>query len=59
MSAPGYIPNDPGILAATPIADPGTQTQTTFTAPSQPGNYVFICTFPGHYLMMKGVMIVE
>ena len=59
LSAPGYLPNHPAIIAATPMADAGAQTETTFTAPTTPGKYVFICTFPGHYMMMKGTMIVE
>lgn len=54
-----YIPDHPAIIAATPIADPGQQTQTTFTAPSEPGEYVYICTFPGHYITMQGVMVVR
>ena len=59
INAPGYLPDHPAIIAATPMADAGAQSQVTFTAPSEPGNYVYICTFPGHYSMMKGVMIVE
>ena len=59
MSAEGYIPNHPAIIAATPMADAGAQTQVTFKAPSKPGKYTYICTYPGHYMMMKGVMIVN
>ncbi len=59
LSAPGYLPEHPAILAATPMADAGETTQTSFTAPTEPGEYVYICTFPGHYMMMKGKMIVN
>jgi len=31
-----------------------------FTAPTEPGEYDFLCTFPGHYLIgMKGVLVVK
>jgi uncharacterized cupredoxin-like copper-binding protein len=31
-----------------------------FTAPQAPGEYPFICTFPGHYAIgMKGVLVVR
>ena len=43
-----YIPDNPAIIAATPMADAGAQSEVTFTAPSTPGDYVFICTYPGH-----------
>lgn len=29
-----------------------------FTAPAQSGIYPFVCTFPGHWVVMNGVMIV-
>ena len=45
------------MLAHTPLAKPGEQTEVTFTAPAA-GTYAFICTVPGHYMMMKGVFTV-
>jgi azurin len=27
-----------------------------FFAPDEPGDYPYICTFPGHWRVMKGVM---
>ena len=59
LTSPGNIPEHPAILASTPMADAGTQTQVTFKAPTSPGRYIYICTYPGHYAMMQGVMIVE
>lgn len=53
-----YIPDDPAILAHTPLAFPGQQVSVTFTAPTEPGTYRYICTFPGHYMMMQGTMTV-
>lgn len=54
----GYIPDDDAIIAATDMADPGETVSMTFTAPSEPGTYTYICTFPGHYMMMQGTMTV-
>ena len=35
---------------------PGNSVEVTFTAPSTPGDYPYICTVPGHFYMMKGIM---
>lgn len=48
------------VLAATGLAGPGETVEVTFTAPSAPGTYVYICSFPGHYAAgMKGVLVVK
>ena len=54
-----YIPDDDAIFAYTPLAQPGQTVEVTFTAPEEPGDYPYICTFPGHYSMMQGTMTVE
>lgn len=54
-----YIPDDDAILAHTDLAQPGETVQVTFTAPSEPGDYRYICTFPGHYMLMQGTMTVQ
>lgn len=54
----GYLPEDDAILAATPMAQPGETVQVTFTVPSEPGTHRFICTYPGHYALMQGVLVV-
>lgn len=53
-----YIPSSEKdqIIAHTALAQPGDTVEVEFTAPSTPGDYPYICTFPGHYLMMKGTM---
>jgi azurin len=56
--APNYIPEDDAIMAYTEMADPGEMKSMTFTAPSEPGEYRFICTYPGHYGVMQGTMVV-
>ncbi len=56
--AAGYVDvRDTNILAFTPEAKPGETAEVTFTAPAA-GTYPYICTTPGHYLMMKGVLTV-
>jgi azurin len=48
------------VLAKTPFAGPGEAVQVTFTAPSKPGKYPYICTFAGHYQAgMKGTLVVK
>jgi azurin len=50
-----YIPeNTNDILVHTPLAHPGESVTIQFTLPSEPGDYPFICTFPGHWLQMRG-----
>lgn len=53
-----YIPDDEAVLAATGLASPGETVSMTFTAPSEPGTYRYICTYPGHYTVMQGTMTV-
>lgn len=52
-----YIAESPDLLAYTLLAKPGNKADVTFKAPA-PGTYPYICTFPGHYMMMKGVLVV-
>jgi azurin len=54
----GYIDiSNHDMLAHTPMAKPGETSEVTFTAPD-PGTYPYICTVPGHYMLMKGVLTV-
>lgn len=54
----GYIDPGPNVLAYTPLATTKKQTvEVTFTAPA-PGTYPYICTVPGHYMVMNGKLIV-
>ena len=47
------------IIAATKILGPGESETLTFTAPTAPGEYPFVCSFPGHTPAgMRGVMTV-
>lgn len=54
-----YVPTDTkAVIAHTKIIGGGESDTIEFKAP-KPGTYTFICSFPGHYMMMKGVLIVE
>lgn len=54
-----YIADSPKILAKTKLLKPGESDTITFTAPATAGDYPYLCTFPGHYPMMKGVLKVQ
>ncbi|HEY8549582.1 MAG TPA: plastocyanin/azurin family copper-binding protein [Vicinamibacterales bacterium] len=48
------------ILAATKLLGPKESDTVTFNAPSTPGKYDYLCSFPGHFQVgMRGVLIVE
>jgi azurin len=46
------------VIASTPILGPKKSAEVTFKAPA-PGEYTFICSFPGHYMLMKGTLTVK
>ena len=55
-----YIPNDgKDIIAHTRLLGGGESDTISFKAPSEPGSYDYICSYPGHFSLMKGVLIVE
>ncbi len=54
-----YIPVTPDVLAFTDIVAPGGSFTIHFNAPAAPGDYPFICTFPGHWQIMQGIVKVE
>jgi putative heme-binding domain-containing protein len=54
-----YVPNDPAVLAYTDITSPQQHEVIYFKAPTEKGRYPFLCTFPGHWKVMNGQMIVE
>ncbi len=53
-----YVPDDPNVLHWTPQITLGIARSHVlrFFAPEKPGDYPYICTFPGHWRVMKGVM---
>lgn len=61
-AATDYVPESQrqNIIAATKLLGPKESDTVTFNAPTEPGRYVFLCSFPGHFQVgMKGELIVE
>jgi azurin len=56
--AKNFVPTSGDVLFATPLVNPNETSELRFTAPTQPGRYPFVCTFPGHWRMMQGVLVV-
>ena len=54
-----YIPATEEVLAYTDIVAPGKQQTIYLTAPDVPGRYPFLCTFPGHWMVMNGELLVR
>jgi putative membrane-bound dehydrogenase-like protein len=55
----GFVPESPLVLFNTPLVSARQSATLEFTAPTEPGEYPFICTFPGHWITMRGVLRVE
>ena len=62
QAANDYLPKEEKftemIVAHTKMIGGGEETSVTFTAP-EPGTYPYICSFPGHFGMMQGKLIVK
>jgi lysophospholipase L1-like esterase/azurin/glucose/arabinose dehydrogenase len=54
-----WLPQDDRIIASSKLLDFNQKQILEFTAPDKPGKYEFVCTFPGHHILMRGVMIVK
>jgi azurin len=54
-----YVPRMPEVLAATPLVNPAGKFTLTFKVPDAAGDYPFVCTFPGHWRIMKGILRVS
>ncbi len=54
-----YIPESEAVIAGSPMALPGQTVEMEFTVPTEPGLYDFVCTYPGHWKKMNGVLVVN
>jgi azurin len=52
----GYIPDSDLVLYHTNLLPPNKSDVIYFTAPENPGDYAYVCTFPGHALIMRGIL---
>ncbi|MEO6995697.1 MAG: azurin [Lacunisphaera sp.] len=61
-AATDYIPasREGDIIAHTKLLGPKQSEEVTFKAPTEPGEYHYLCSFPAHYLSgMTGVLVVK
>ena len=54
--AVGFLPDSDQIIVATELLNYREFQVIEFTAPTELGDYDFLCTFPNHWQMMKGIM---
>ena len=54
-----YIPQTDDVLVHTDVVPAGTSFTAYFRAPEKPGRYPYLCTFPGHWMVMNGELRVE
>ncbi|REG94512.1 PVC-type heme-binding CxxCH protein [Algoriphagus antarcticus] len=54
-----FVPKIPEVIVASRLVDPNGKESLVFTVPNEPGEYPFVCTVPGHWRLMNGIMIVE
>jgi glucose/arabinose dehydrogenase/uncharacterized cupredoxin-like copper-binding protein/HEAT repeat protein len=53
-----YLPKNFKILDATRMLEPGEKQKLQVKAPNKEGIYEFVCTFPGHAMIMWGQLVV-
>lgn len=59
-AANNWSSNGPEVIAkSAKLVDPKKTDKISFTAPTEKGDYPFLCTFPGHGAMMRGVAHVK
>ncbi len=52
-----YLPKSPDILAqSSRLVGIGQSDLIRFTAPAEPGDYPYLCSFPGHWRLMQGIL---
>jgi putative heme-binding domain-containing protein len=54
-----YIPKTDDVLAYTDVVEPYSSFTIYLRAPQQAGRYPYLCTFPGHWMVMNGTLVVE
>jgi putative heme-binding domain-containing protein len=54
-----YVPQSDSVICYTDIVEPGSEFTIYFVAPTTPGTYPYLCTFPGHWMVMNGELIVR
>lgn len=47
------------VVAHTKVLGPKQSDEINFKAPAEAGEYLYICSFPGHYITMRGTLVVN
>ena len=51
-----YVPDTEDVIAYTFVINPNATHTLNFVAPTKPGSYPYMCTFPGHWMAMRGIV---
>ena len=51
-----YVPKIAEVLYSTKLVNSGETVTLEFTIPNEPGDYPYVCTFPGHWRGMNGIL---
>ena len=54
-----YVPQIQQIIFSTKLVEPGETLTVQFKAPAEAGQYPYVCTFPGHWRIMNGILNVR
>ena len=54
-----YVPEDKGGIALSPVLQSGNSYVMYFRSPKKTGTCLYLCTYPGHWHVMQGKLIVE
>jgi len=54
-----YVPDSADVIAYTDMTNSKGEFVIHITAPKEKGDYPYLCTFPGHWMVMNGVLKVE
>jgi plastocyanin len=54
-----WLPDDPRVWLNSRMLNPKEKQELEFTAPTEPGVYPYMCSFPGHVLTMQGKLVVQ
>lgn len=58
-SKTGYVPASDHVLFHSSLMQPESSESLFFQVPALPGDYQYVCTIPGHYIVMRGVLKVR
>ena len=54
-----YVPESQDVICYTDVVEPKGEGSIYFQVPNEPGRYPYLCTFPGHWMVMNGELIVK